>query len=160
MRLEDIFMKSFAKVVLSMAITCLVSAIPASAQIADGLDFTTSFPFYVGNAQMPAGSYKVTQSDMDETILAIRSEDGSHSALIDFIPTHSDTHHATSDVTFHKYGNTEYLNRLWVGGQKYGMKVEPTKRESKLAASSSTVEHSLAANSVAGKGESAALVSH
>jgi hypothetical protein len=153
-------MRSFGKIVLSMAVTCLVAAIPASAQIVDGLDFTTSFPFYVGNAQMPAGSYKVTQSDLDDTILLIRSDDGSHSALIDFVPTHSTTHHASSDVTFHKYGDTEYLNRLWVEGQKYGMKVEPTKAESKLAASTTTLEHSLAANKLPGKRESAALVSH
>ena len=153
-------MKSFGKVVLSMAVTCLVSAIPASAQIINGLDFTTSFPFYVGNAQMPAGSYKVTQSDMDDSILLIQSADGSHAALIEFIPTHSDTYHANSDVTFHKYGNTEYLNRLWVEGQKYGMKVEPTKAEGKLAASTSPVEHSLPANKLSGKGEAAALAPH
>jgi len=143
-----------------MAVACLVSAIPASAQIIDGLDFTTSFPFYVGNAQMPAGSYKVTQSDMDDTILLIRSDDGSHAALIDFIPTHSDTYHTNSEVTFHKYGNTEYLNRLWVEGQQFGMKIEPTKAESKLAASTSTVEHSLAANKQSGKGQAASLDSH
>ncbi len=153
-------MKSFGKVVLSMVATCLVSAIPASAQIVNGLDFTTSFPFYVGNALMPAGSYKVTQSDMDDTILRIQSQDGSHSAFIDSIPTSSVKDHRNSDVTFHRYGNTEFLNRLWVGGQQCGEQVEPTKAESKLAASTSTVEHSLAANKLAGNGESAALAPH
>ena len=153
-------MKSLSKVVLSMALTCLVSAIPASAQIINGLDFTTSFPFYVGNAQMPAGSYKVTQSDTDDSILLIQSADGSHAAFIDFTPTHSDTYHTNSDVTFHKYGNTEYLNRPWVEGPKYGMKVEPTKAESKLAASTSTVEHSLPANKLSGNGQSTAVVPH
>ncbi|MEG9436028.1 hypothetical protein JAO29_07600 [Edaphobacter sp. HDX4] len=153
-------MMSFGKVVLTMVLTCLVSAIPVSAQITNGLDFTTSFPFYVGNAQMPAGSYMVTQSDMDDTILIIRNDDGSHAALIDFTPTQSDTYHANSDVTFHKYGNTEYLNRLWVEGQQYGMKVVPTKAESKLAAATNTVEHSLAANKLSGKGEAAAVAPH
>ena len=153
-------MKSFGKIVLCMAVACLATAIPASAQILDGLDFKTSFPFYVGNARMPAGSYKITQSDMDDTILFIQNEDGTHSAFIDFIPTESTTDHANSDVTFRKYGNTEFLNRLWVGGQEYGMRVEPTKAESKLAASASAVEHSVAANKLAGNGQSAALTSH
>jgi hypothetical protein len=155
-------MKSFSKTVLYMAVACLVSAIPASAQILNGLDFTTSFPFYVGNARMPAGSYKVTQSGMDNTILLIQSDNdnGSHSAFIDFIPTESTTDHANSDVTFRKYGNTDFLNRLWVGGQEYGMKVEETKAESRLAASNRTVEHTLAANKLDAKGESAALTSH
>jgi hypothetical protein len=150
-------MKSFGKIVLCMAVACLVTAIPASAQILDGLDFTTSFPFYVGNARMPAGSYQVTQSGMDNSILSIDSKDGSHSAFIDFIPTESDSDHAHSDVTFRRYGNTDFLNRLWVGGQEYGMRVEPTKAESRLAASTSAVEHSIAANKLTGKGESAAL---
>ena len=153
-------MKSFGKIVLRVAVACLVTAIPASAQILNGLDFTTSFPFYVGNARMPAGSYQVTQSDIDGTILFIQNEDGSHSAFIDFVPTESATDHAHSDVTFRRYGNTDFLNRLWVGGQEYGMKVEPTKAESKLAASASPVEHTLAANKLPGKGQSAALASH
>jgi hypothetical protein len=143
-----------------MAVACLGAAIPASAQIVDGLDFTTSFPFYACNARMPAGSYKVMQSNMDNTILTIQSADGSHSAFIDFIPTEAATDHAHSDVTFRKYGDTDFLNRLWVGGQEYGMKVEETKAESKLAASASTVEHTVAANKLPAKGQSAALTSH
>ena len=139
-------MNGLGKIVIGMALLCLASAFPASAQIVNGLDFTTSFPFYVGNAKMPAGSYKVTQSDMDTSILLIESQNGSHSALIEFIPTHSATEHPHTDVTFHKYGNTDYLNRVWVEGQKFGMKVEPTKAEKKLAASTNPTEHSVSGN--------------
>jgi hypothetical protein len=95
---------------------------------------------------MPAGSYKITQSDMDESILQIQSKDGVHSALIEFLPTQSAQPHPHSDVTFHKYGDTEYLNRIWVQGQKYGMKVDPTKAETKAAANAKVVEHSLSAS--------------
>jgi hypothetical protein len=120
----------------------------AHAQIVNGVDFTTSFPFYAGNAKMPAGSYKITQSDMDidASILQIQSKDGVHSALVEFIPTHSAQPHPHSDVTFHKYGDTEYLNRVWVEGQEYGMKVDPTKAETKAAANANVVEHSLSAS--------------
>jgi hypothetical protein len=48
------------------------------AQIVNGIDFTTSFPFYAGNAKMPAGSYKLTQADFDENVLLIESTDGSN----------------------------------------------------------------------------------
>jgi hypothetical protein len=95
---------------------------------------------------MPAGSYKITQSDMDESILQIQSKDGVHSALIEFTPMHSAQPHPQSDVTFHKYGDAEYLNRIWVQGQKYGMKVDSTKAELKAAANASVVEHSLTAS--------------
>jgi hypothetical protein len=139
-------MKNVSKLVVRMGLLSLLSVMPLTAQIDNGVDFTTSFPFYVGNAKMPAGSYKITQSDMDESILQIQSKDGVHSALIEFIPTHSAQLHPHSDVTFHKYGDTEYLNRIWVQGQRYGMKVDPTKAETKAAANAKVVEHSLSAS--------------
>ena len=138
-------MKYVSKLVAGMGLLSLLSVMPLSAQIVNGVDFTTSFPFYAGNAKMPAGSYKITQSDMDESILQIQSKDGVHSALVEFIPTHSPHPHPHSDVTFHKYGDTEYLNRIWVQGQEYGMKVDPTKAETKAAANTNVVEHSLSA---------------
>ena len=139
-------MKNVSKLVVGMGFLSLLSVMPLAAQIVNGVDFTTSFPFYAGNAKMPAGSYKITQSDMDESILQIQSKDGVHSALIEFIPTNSAQPHPHSDVTFHKYGDTEYLNRIWVQGQKYGMKVDPTKAETKAAANANVVEHSLSAS--------------
>jgi hypothetical protein len=138
-------MKKISKLVVRMGLLSLLSVMPLAAQIVDGVEFTTSFPFYAGNAKMPAGSYKITQSDMDESILQIQSNDGVHSALVEFIPTHSAQPHPHSDVTFHKYGDTEYLNRIWVEGQQYGMKVDPTKAEMKTAANANVVEHSLSA---------------
>ena len=118
---------------------------PLAAQIDNGMDFKTTFPFYAGNAKMPAGSYGITQSDIDSSVLQIRSVDGAYSAFVDFIPTHAEQPHSQSDVTFHKYGDTDYLNRIWIDGQNYGMKVDPTKAETKAAAKANVVEHSLVA---------------
>jgi hypothetical protein len=139
-------MKTVSKLVVGMGLLSLLSVMPLAAQIDNGVDFTTSFPFYAGNAKMPAGSYKITQSDMDESILQIQSKGGGRSALVEFLPTHSAQPHPHSDVTFHKYGDTEYLNRIWVQGQEYGMKVDPTKAETKAAANANVVEHSLSAS--------------
>ena len=134
-------MKNVSKLVVRMGLLSLLSVMPLTAQIVNGVDFTTSFPFYVGNAKMPAGSYKITQSDMDVSILQIQSNDGVRSAFVEFLPMHSAQPHPHSDVTFHKYGDTEYLNRIWVRGQEYGMKVDPTKAEMKASASADVVEH-------------------
>jgi hypothetical protein len=139
-------MMNISKLVVRMGLLSLLSVMPLAAQIANGVDFTTSFPFYAGNAKMPAGSYKITQSDMDESVLQIQSTDGLHSALVEFIPTQSARPHPHSDVTFDKYGDIEYLNRIWVEGQEYGMKVDPTKSETKAAANANVVEHSLSAD--------------
>ena len=79
-------MKNVSKLVVRMGLLSLLSVMPLAAQIDNGVNFTTSFPFYAGNAKMPAGSYKITQSDMDASILQIQSNDGVHSALVEFIP--------------------------------------------------------------------------
>ena len=139
-------MKNVSKLVVGMGLLSLLSVMPLAAQIVDGVDFKTSFPFYAGNAKMPAGSYKITQPDMDESILQIQSNDGVHSALVEFRSTQSAQPHPHSDVTFHKYGDTEYLNRIWVRGQEYGIKVDPTKAETKTAANADVVEHSQSAS--------------
>jgi hypothetical protein len=136
-------MKSLLKGTVATAALALASALPALAQIDNSMGFKTSFPFYAGDAKMPAGSYRVTQTDIDANDLQIQSADGKYSAIVEFIPMHAEQPHADSDVTFHKYGDVEYLNRIWVVGQRYGMKVEPTKAELKVASTTAVAEHTV-----------------
>jgi hypothetical protein len=144
-QLRRIIMRIFGMVAGCIVTLSLLYAMPLNAQIDYGMNFTTSFAFYAGNTKMPAGSYKITQAGSEETELLIESQDGKYSAFLDFIPTQSEQPHAHSDVTFHKYGNTDYIDRIWVEGQQFGMKVEPTKAEQKAAASVAMVEHSVSA---------------
>ena len=139
-------MNKFGKLILKMGLLALFCVMPLVAQMDNGVTFTTSFPFYAGNTRMPAGSYRITQTDASEALLLVESKDGVHSGFVDFTPTHSEQPHPQTDVTFHKYGNTEYLNRVWLEGQKYGMKIDPTKAEAKAAANAKVVEHSLVAS--------------
>jgi hypothetical protein len=141
--IQEITMRSLLKVAVATVALALGAALPALAQIGDGMGFKTSFPFYAGNAKMPAGSYKITQTDIDANDLQIQSADGKYSAFVDFIPMHAEEPHAHSDVTFHKYGDVEYLKRIWVAGQRYGMRVEPTKAELKAASTSAVAEHTV-----------------
>jgi hypothetical protein len=136
-------MKNLYKVMLATGVLVMGSALPVMAQIENGIDFSSSFAFYAGNAKMPAGSYKITQADFDANELLIQSADGKYSAFVEFIPTWSGQYHKQSDVTFQKYGNLDYLDRIWVEGQRYGMKVDPTKAEKKAAANAGPVEHSI-----------------
>lgn len=139
-------MNGFSRLIVNMGLISLLSVMPLAAQIEHGVDFTTSFPFYAGSTRMPAGSYKITPSGFDTSVLLIESKDRVYSTFVDFIPTQAEQPHSRSDVTFHKYGNTDFLNRVWVEGQRYGMKVDPTKVELKAAAGTKAIEHSLVAN--------------
>jgi hypothetical protein len=139
-------MKSFCKLALITGLAFLPFGTPAIAQIANGVDFTTSFPFYAGNAKMPAGAYTITQPpDEENTVLLIQGKDGSHSAFLDIVPTQAANPHPNSDVTFNKYGTTDYLSQVWVTGLNYGMQVIPTKVEQKAASNASAAQHSVIA---------------
>ena len=140
-------MKSLYKAALMTGLTFLSIGTPAIAQIANGVDFTTTFPFYAGNAKMPAGAYTITQPpDEENTVLLIQGKDGSHSAFLDIAPTQAANPHPNSDVTFNKYGTTDYLSQVWVTGQNYGMQVLPTKAEQKAASKAAAAQHSISAN--------------
>jgi hypothetical protein len=134
-------MKNILKMLGAIGLLCLTFAMPATAQIANSLSFTTTFPFMVNDTKMPAGSYEVRQND--QGVLTIQDSSGKHSALAQFTPMTADSPHTSSDVTFNRYGSTEFLNMLWVDGQRYGMQLQPGKAEQKLAAAAKPVVHSV-----------------
>jgi hypothetical protein len=94
----------------------------------------------------PPAAYTITQpGDEDNTVLLIQSKDGSHSAFLDIAPTQAVDPHPKADVTFNKYGTTDYLNQVWVGGQNYGMQVLPSKAGQKAASNTAAAQHSVSA---------------
>jgi hypothetical protein len=139
-------MKSFSKLAVMTGLTFLLFGMPAVAQIANGVDFATSFPFYAGNAKMPAGTYTISQpASEDNTVLLIEGKDGSHTAFLDIAPTQAANPHPQTEVTFKKYGTTDYLSQVWVGGQSNGMQVIPTKVEQKTASNAAAEQYSVSA---------------
>ena len=69
-------MKSFFKVIGAGGMLCLLCALPAAAQISNGVDFTTKFAFYAGNTKLPPGTYKIIPSGYNDTTLTIQDESG------------------------------------------------------------------------------------
>src|SRR5207245_11432372 len=47
-------------------------SIPTMAQISNKVTFDAPFAFYAGNAKMPAGSYTITQPDIDDNLFVDR----------------------------------------------------------------------------------------
>jgi len=134
-------MNSVGKLVVRIGFLSLLSVLPLAAQIDTSVDFTTSFPFYAGNAKLPAGNYRVSQPDMDVEILRIQNIDEPRSAFVDFTPTQSLQPHRRSAVSFEKYGDTDYLDRVWIAGQTYGIEADPTKVEAAAAAGANAAAH-------------------
>jgi hypothetical protein len=136
-------MNNFGKALLKMGLLSLFSVMPLAAQIDNGVDFTASVPFYAGDVKLPAGNYKVAQLDENVDVLQIENRDNLHSVLVDFTPTESALPHRQTAVTFEKVGDTDYLDRVWIEGQEYGISVDPGRVET--AAEANPTQHATAA---------------
>ena len=136
-------MNNIGKVLLKMGLLSLLSVMPLAAQIDNGVDFTASSPFYAGDVKLPAGHYKVARLDDNADILQVENRDDLHSVLVDFTPTWSALPHRNSAVTFEKYGDTDYLDRVWIEGEEYGISVDPGRVE--RAAEENATQHATAA---------------
>lgn len=121
------------KLIVSMGLLSVLCAIPTIAQIDRGIAFDAPWAFYVGNAKLPPGHYRVTQPDADDNILVIEDSDGSHSVFVEYEVGSSGTSHTQTDVTFNKYGSTEFLSDLWIQGRKSEMHILPSRIEQKTA---------------------------
>jgi hypothetical protein len=141
-------MSMLGKLITRVGLIGLISAVPLAAQTGNGLKFTAPFPFYVGTALMPSGTYLLTQPEVNNlTIAMVKSEDGLHAALIGINPTESLQVPRQSKIIFEKYGDTWYFNSAIVSGETYGMAAVPTKAEKKAAETASvTEERSLVAS--------------
>ena len=73
-------MKAELKSAMLVGALLLTFAMFARAQITNEITFETSFPFYAGNAKMPAGSYRVTP--VQESTRLLRIEDGRRTVAV------------------------------------------------------------------------------
>ena len=144
-------MNTVKKLIVLMGLLSVLYAIPAMAQITTRVTFDAPSAFYAGNAKMPAGSYAVTQPNDDENLLLIEDASGSHSAFVEYVVTSSETPHTQTDVTFNKYGKTEFLSLIWIEGQNSGMQVIPSKAEQSAAKSAAAEKHSLSARNLSAR---------
>jgi hypothetical protein len=133
-------MNNVGRLLIKMGFISLLSVMPLAAQIDNGVDFTASSPFYAGDVKLPAGNYKVARLDENVDILQVENRDDLHSVLVDFTPTESALPHRETAVTFEKYGDTEYLDRVWIEGEEYGISVDPGRVET-AAEAKATQQH-------------------
>ena len=89
----------------------------ASAQIVNPVEFTTSFPFTVGNTNVPAGSYTIRQDDDNPAILELT---GGHTSAVPEDNTQARETPAKTEVVFKRYGDGYVLKDIWLAGSNDG----------------------------------------
>jgi hypothetical protein len=134
------------KLLVLTGLLSVLCAIPAMAQITNRVTFNAPSAFYAGNSKLPAGSYTVSQPDLDDSLLLVEDASGAHSVFVEYVVGSSDTPQVHTDVTFKKYGNVEFLSAISVDGQNE-MQILPSKVEQNAATKAKAAKHSLSAMS-------------
>jgi hypothetical protein len=101
-----------------VGILALAGVQSASAQITEPMEFTTSFPFTVGYATVPAGSYTVRQ-DADNPAIFELTGSGT-TVLFQTMDAQMSGTPSKTEVVFRRYGSDYVLKDIWLDGADFG----------------------------------------
>jgi len=95
-----------------------------SAQIVNQVDADISHPFIVGTKTLPEGKYIFRmQEGSGGKVMTVISADGKNSdqfMVRESIAPHTPAH---TELVFNRYGDKEFLIKVYEGGNKYGIAV-------------------------------------
>jgi hypothetical protein len=127
---QEVVMKSFAyRVMLFTAAATVSGATLAHAQVTDPVEFTTSFPFTVGNTTMPAGSYEIRRDTDNGSVYRIVSAKKHIGTLFEVQPTTMTKPPAKTEVVFKHYGQGYVLKSVWEEGSTEGVETTMVEAE-------------------------------
>jgi hypothetical protein len=131
-------MKNHLKTLASVLVSLLFVSAGApwlNAQIMNPIRAHVEHSFIIGNTTLPPGEYTFRMmQDSELSVMTATSENDK--TTVEFIvrettADHTPTH---SELAFRKYGNTEFLSKIFEGGSKSGAEVTETSRqEARLA---------------------------
>jgi len=125
-------MRSFVRsIAIASGVLLLAGVQSASAQIIGPVEFTTSFPFTVGNTAVPAGSYTIRPDDDNPQILELTGKNAS--VLFQIDPAQAPKTPSRTELVFSRYGNSYVLKNVWVEGSDSGAETLPVEGERHVA---------------------------
>src|SRR5215208_2725897 len=106
--------RSITLTALATGVLTLAGIQSASAAIDTPLEFTTTFPFTVGYATVPAGKYTIRQDDDNPQLLELTG--GRVGVFFETNNADAPAPAAKSEIVFKRYGDTYVLKDVWVEG--------------------------------------------
>lgn len=136
--------------VLSVSVLslCFFTAARTDAQITNQVDATISHSFIVSTKTLPPGKYIFRmQQGSSGTIMTVTSADGKNSDVFSVRESQAPATPARTELVFRRYGDKEFLSKIYEGGNKLGVAVlGASKMEKQLQAQGQQpTEHSEAA---------------
>lgn len=115
----------------------------ASALITNTVEFTTSFPFTVGQATVPAGSYTIRPDDDNPRFLLLTGANAS--VLFETRDTEARERPSKTEVVFKRYGDGYVLKDIWMEGSYNGAESTAAEGERHMTKHESQGEHRVGA---------------
>jgi hypothetical protein len=129
-------MKSHARTLAPVLITlfAVAGAHTVNAQIINAIQAHVDHNFVIGDKTLPPGEYTFRMTiDPDQSLMIASSQNGTNVAQFLVRQSIDDHRPSHSELVFQKYGNTEFLSKIFEGGSENGVAVtEPSKQEARL----------------------------
>ena len=105
-----------------------------NAQIINAIQAHVDHSFVIADKSLPPGEYTFRMTtDPDQSLMIATSQNGTNVAQFLVRQSIDDHRPRHSELVFNKYGNTEFLSKIFEGGSKNGVAVtEPSKQEARL----------------------------
>jgi hypothetical protein len=137
LELEEILMKSQARTlapVLASVFFVAAGGACLNAQITNAIQAHVDHSFVIGDKTLPPGQYTFRiMNNSDLSVMTVTSESGKAMAVFNVrqaIDEHRPNH---SELVFRRYGDTEFLSKVFESGSKAGVAVtETSKQETRL----------------------------
>jgi hypothetical protein len=118
-------------IVIAGGILVLAGSQNASAQIVYPVEFTTTFPFTVGNATVPAGSYTIRPDENEASVLELTGAGASVFFETEVAQPRKDR--SKDELVFQRYDGGYVLKSIWVAGSDIGYVTVPAKGERRVS---------------------------
>jgi len=117
-----------------LGLILVLSAVPGHADDTKKIKVTIPFDFVVGSKQLKAGDYVVQSwGNSGDGALLFRSEDGGAQQIVFVVPVENNTGNHER-LVFHRYGDEQFVARVWFMGDEEGYELIPGAREKESAA--------------------------
>jgi hypothetical protein len=107
-----------------------VGAPKANAQITTALQAHINHSFVIGEKTLPPGDYTFRmETDSNLGLMTVQNKNGDNVAQFNVRRSIANPTPKHAEIVFRKYGDTEFLSKVYEGGSKNGVSVTETAKE-------------------------------
>jgi hypothetical protein len=121
------YLKTFAPILTGL---CFAAGLCLNAQIVNPIQAHINHSFVVGDKTLPPGDYTFRmEKSSDLNVMRVENQRGDNVAQFEVRLTTAEHRPQHSELVFRRYGNTEFLSKVFEGGTRSGAAVAETGKE-------------------------------